>query len=122
MLRDHEELKFQSLLVVSATDFPKSESNDDERIEVFYSVYSYKIHQQLDFKCKLDRNNPQVASLSDVYRSANWYERESYDLVGVDFVGHPYQKRILLPTDWVGHPLRKDYEFPEEYNGMKVPL
>ena len=62
---------------------------------------------------------PEVPTVSDVWRTADWHERELYDLSGVRFVGHPNLRRILCPEDWVGHPLRKDYEMPLEYHGIR---
>ena len=62
---------------------------------------------------------PEVASLAGVWRTADWHEREVYDLSGVSFTGHPDLRRILCPEDWVGHPLRKDYEMPLEYHGIR---
>jgi NADH-quinone oxidoreductase subunit C len=62
---------------------------------------------------------PEVPSVSGVWKTADWHEREVYDLVGVFFTGHPNLVRILLNDDWVGHPLRKDYEFPLEYHGIR---
>jgi NADH-quinone oxidoreductase subunit C len=62
---------------------------------------------------------PEVPTLTGLYGSADWHERETYDLVGVHFVGHPDLTRILLAEDWEGHPLRKDYEFPLEYHGIR---
>ncbi|MCS7296860.1 MAG: NADH-quinone oxidoreductase subunit C [Bacteroidia bacterium] len=61
-----------------------------------------------------------VPSVADIWKAAEWQEREAYDLVGVRFEGHPNLKRLLLPEDWVGHPLRQDYEFPSAYR--EVPL
>jgi NADH-quinone oxidoreductase subunit C len=62
---------------------------------------------------------PEVPSVTDLWRTADWHEREVYDLAGVYFTGHPNLTRILLSEDWVGHPLRKDYEFPLEYHGIR---
>ena len=65
---------------------------------------------------------PSIATISDIYKAANWHERETYDMFGIQFTGHPDHRRILCPEDWVGHPLRKDYVAPDYYNGMPVPL
>jgi NADH-quinone oxidoreductase subunit C len=124
-LRDDPRIQAINLSVVSAVDYlDKTEDGTEQeaRIEVVYVVYSYAFKTQIMYKVKLDRNAPKLPSICSVYRSANWYERECYDMLGVHFEGHPHHERILLPPDWKGHPLRRDYEFPEEYNGMKVPL
>jgi NADH-quinone oxidoreductase subunit C len=60
-------------------------------------------------KCKVAGSNPEIDSLTGVWRSANWYERETFDLFGIKFRNHPDLTRIMLPEDWEGHPLRKDY-------------
>lgn len=125
VLRDSPQTKLIGLSVVSAVDYldKKEDGTEQEpRVEVIYVLYSYTYRTQVMLKVKLDRNAPSVKSVCALYRSANWYERECYDMVGVTFEGHPHHERILLPPDWKGHPLRRDYEFPEEYNGMKVPL
>ena len=62
---------------------------------------------------------PDVPSVTGLWRTADWHEREVYDLSGVWFTGHPNLRRILTSEDWVGHPLRKDYEFPLEYHGIR---
>ena len=69
-------------------------------------------------KVNTSRDEPSVPSLANEWRTANWGERETYDLLGIRFEGHPHLYRILLPEDWVGHPLRKDYEMPTEYHGI----
>jgi NADH-quinone oxidoreductase subunit C len=126
-LRDDGEYLCQNLVVIGATDFLKKEASEgrpaeEPRIEVVYILYSYRHRFQLTLKTILPRENPTLASVTSLYRAANWYERECYDMLGVAFEGHPNLKRILTSPDWVGHPLRRDYVFPEEYNGMKVPL
>ncbi|NCN26954.1 NADH-quinone oxidoreductase subunit C [bacterium] len=124
-LRDDSEFRYIYPSVIAATDFLAVEEGEEKkpgRIEVVYVLFSLKNKHQLTLKVCLDRKEPEVQSVADLYRAANWYERECFDMVGVHFKGHPDHKRILLPEDWVGYPLRKDYEFPQEYNGMKVPL
>lgn len=132
-LRDDQDHEFISLQIVSGTDYLPVEAKPAAgekpaqeavkgRIEIVYVLFSYSFRCQVVLKVICDRERPEVPSLCDLYRAANWYEREIYDVLGVYFKGHPNLKRILLPTDWVGHPLRKDYIFPQEYNGMKVPL
>ena len=63
---------------------------------------------------------PTVPSIAHIWRTADWHEREAFDLVGIQFTGHPDLRRILLPTDWVGHPLRTDYQEEEQYHGIKT--
>ena len=65
-----------------------------------------------------DRGDPRIPSVADVWETANWHEREAYDLMGIVFENHPDLRRILCPDDWQGHPLRKDYVFPKEYHGI----
>lgn len=131
-LRDDERFLCTNLNVVSAIDYPPAApaaegevaapKSAQNCVEVVYVVSSYAHRHQIMVKVQLPRDNPKVASVSDLFRAANWYERECFDMIGVRFEGHPNHARILLPPDWVGHPLRRDYVFPEEYNGMKVPL
>ncbi len=126
-LRDDSQYLCQNLTVIAATDFLKKDATDTQpaseaRIEMVYILYSYRHRFQLTVKVILPRDNPTIASVCELYRAANWYERECFDMLGVIFDGHPNHKRILTSPDWVGHPLRRDYVFPEEYNGMKVPL
>lgn len=126
-LRDDLNLGFDFLQVVSASDFVDVAATEDReavtaRVEVLYVLYSFPMRSYLNVKVVLPRDNPVIESVSHLFRAANWYERECYDLVGVIFKNHPYLERVLLPADWEGHPLKKDYVFPETYNGMKVPL
>jgi len=126
-LRDDLNLGFDFLQVVSASDFVDVAATEDReavtaRVEVVYVLYSFPMRSYLNIKVVLPRENPVIDSVSHLFRAANWYERECYDLIGVVFKNHPYLERVLLPSDWEGHPLKKDYVFPETYNGMKVPL
>jgi NADH-quinone oxidoreductase subunit C len=95
------------------------------RFGVVYHLASIPFKTQLTLKVSVqndrDLNNlPSFPSISSVYRTADWHEREAYDLVGIFFEGHPDLRRILLPDDWEGFPLRKDYKTAEYYKGIKI--
>ena len=79
------------------------------RFEVVYHLHSLERNQRLRLKCRLSGEPPEIDSVTGVWRGADWYEREVYDLFGVVFRDHPNLRRIMLPEDWQGHPLRKDY-------------
>ena len=81
----------------------------DPRFEVVYLLHSLRRNQRLRLKCWVAESEPEIDSVTGVWRSADWYEREVFDLFGVRFRNHPGLTRILMPTDWEGHPLRKDY-------------
>jgi NADH-quinone oxidoreductase subunit C len=89
-------------------------------VEVVYHFFSYVHRHDLTVKIDLPRDKPVVPSVAALWPSANWQEREQFDLLGVEFTGHPDLRRILLPEDWVGHPLRKDWTEPAEYRGMST--
>jgi NADH-quinone oxidoreductase subunit C len=91
-----------------------------EAFELVYHLFSYPQRHSFTFKVTLPREAPTVTSLASLWDSADWLEREQYDLMGVDFAGHPDLRRLLLPEDWTGHPLRKDYQQPAEYRGMRT--
>lgn len=82
---------------------------DDPRFEVNYHLFSTKHHNRLRLKVVLSEDDPKVNSVVGVWRTANWHERETFDLFGIIFEGHPDLRRILLPSDFDGHALRKDY-------------
>ena len=88
------------------------------RIEMVYHLWSYEKRHGVVLRVHLDRDNPVVDTVCDVWPVANWGEREAFDLLGVTFPGHPNLTRIMMPVDWVGHPLRKDYERPDRYHGL----
>jgi NADH-quinone oxidoreductase subunit C len=81
----------------------------EPRFEVVYHLHSIARNLRLRLKCRLGGENPEIDSVTSVWRAANWYERETFDLFGIRFSGHPDLRRIMLPDDWEGHPLRKDY-------------
>ena len=81
----------------------------EPRFEVVYHLHSIVRNLRLRLKCRLAGETPEIDSVTGVWRSANWYERETWDLFGVRFLNHPDLKRIMLPEDWEGFPLRKDY-------------
>ena len=79
------------------------------RFEVVYHLYCHERRERIRLKARLPEEKPAIQSVVPVWSSANWYEREVYDLFGIQFIGHPHLRRILLPEDWQGHPLRKDF-------------
>ncbi|MGQ0508104.1 MAG: NADH-quinone oxidoreductase subunit C [Myxococcaceae bacterium] len=103
-LRTTPGLAFDFLEDLTATDHPKQ-----GLIKVVYVFYSYEHRHIFRSKVELPRAKPEVHTIENVWKAANWLEREVYDLFGVTFLGHSDLRRIMLPDDWVGHPLRKDY-------------
>jgi len=94
-------------------------------LEVIYHLYSIPYDHHLTLKIITERLTPAgdlpvVPTVSHIWRTADWHEREAYDLVGINFAGHPDLRRILCAADWEGHPLRRDYELQEYYHGIKV--
>lgn len=79
------------------------------RFMVVYHLYNIKTHERLRLKVPVEEKAPQVDTVSGVWATANWLERECWDLMGISFNNHPDLRRILMPDDWQGHPLRKDY-------------
>ncbi len=114
-LRDERGIEFAVLSDLTALDWPK-----EEKIQVVYHLYSYRYKHQIVLKVDLPRDNPTVRTVEAVWKVANWFEREVFDLFGVVFDGHSDLRRIMLPEDWVGHPLRKDYVEQEEYDGIST--
>lgn len=94
-------------------------------MELIYNLTSIPYGHDLMIKIVFPRNTegeplPAVPTLSHIWKTADWHEREIFDLVGIHFEGHPDQRRILLPEDWEGHPLRKDYAAQDRYHGIYV--
>ncbi|HEY4643197.1 MAG TPA: NADH-quinone oxidoreductase subunit C [Bacteroidota bacterium] len=114
-LREESGLEFDYLMCLSSVD------SNDGNLAVVYHLNSLKHGHKLTIKVKVSRDSPVVQSVEGVWKSANWHEREAFDMMGIRFEGHPDLRRILCPDDWEGHPLRKDYKVQEFYHGMKVP-
>lgn len=99
------EEKFVRLSAVTAVDWHPAEP----RFEVVYHLHSIENNRRLRVKCRLSGADPRIESVYSVWRGADWYEREVFDMFGIQFLNHPNLVRILMPLDWEGHPLRKDY-------------
>lgn len=131
-LRDDADTRFNLLNCITAIDYFEPDAKKAAKTDwkphlaVVYHISSIVNKHSLVIKVLLPRwkddvadELPEVPSVADVWRTADWHERETYDLSGVNFTGHPDLRRILCPEDWVGYPLRKDYEMPLEYHGMR---
>jgi len=120
-LRNNPKTYFDFLSSLTGVDY----GPEINRFGVVYHLASIPYQTQLTLKVSVenDRNLeelPTFPSITSVYRTADWHEREAYDLVGIFFEGHPDLRRILLPDDWEGYPLRKDYKTAEYYKGIKI--
>lgn len=122
ILRTAAELYMDMLMDSTVVDY----LGDELRFEVVDHFFSSRHHHRVRLKCRVDEDAPTVPSLTPQYGSANWMERESFDLYGVQFDGHPDLRRILLYDEFQGHPLRKDYDklqawplFEERYEGIR---
>jgi NADH-quinone oxidoreductase subunit C len=132
-LRDDPRLRFAILNDITGVDYLEPDAKKapkagfEPHLEVLYHLSSFAFPgRRFTLKLTLPRwkdgvagQLPEVPTVSGVWATADWHEREVYDLVGVRFTGHPNLVRILLNDDWEGHPLRKDYEFPLEYHGIR---
>jgi NADH-quinone oxidoreductase subunit C len=113
-LRD-DRTQFDTLMCLTGMDYTGG------KLGVVYHLASTTLGHKITLKVDATIENPHVRSVETVWKTANWHEREAYDMIGIVFDGHPDLRRMLCPYDWEGHPLRKDYQVPEYYNGMKVP-
>ena len=102
LLRNHPELEFDYMRNLSGID-------QETHFEVVYHLSSLRHNTDLFIKIKTDRDNPSIQSVTSIWPTANWNEREVYDLFGIHFPKHPDLRRIMMPDEWVGYPLRKDY-------------
>lgn len=120
-LRNNPKTYFDFLSSITGVDY----GIETNRFGVVYHLASIPYQTQLTLKISKENSRdindlPAFPSITSVYRTADWHEREAYDLVGIFFEGHPDLRRILLPDDWEGYPLRKDYKTAEYYKGIKI--
>ncbi len=112
-LKTDTELAYNFLVDVTAVDNAEMEAElmrfDYARFMVVYQLYSYNGNRRLRVKVPVHENELSVRSVTGLWKGANWLERETYDMFGIHFDGHPNLRRILMPDDFEGHPLRKDY-------------
>ena len=90
-------------------------------LESRYNLHSMKYLNSIEIRIKVSIENPEIPSVEKIWRVADWFERETYDMFGIVFSSHSDLRRILLPEDWEGWPLRKDYEVQETYHGIVIP-
>ena len=132
-LRDEPDLRFEMLNCISGVDYFEPEAKKAAKVtwqphvELLYHLSSLTHHHRIILKVMLPRwkddlpgQPPEAPTVSGIWATANWHEREVFDLMGVSFSGHPDLRRILCAEDWVGFPLRKDYQVPLEYHGIRV--
>jgi NADH-quinone oxidoreductase subunit C len=101
------EMGFDHLSSISGVEY-------EDRMECVYHIWSYEKRELLTIRTLVSKDDPKIDSVTSIWRGANWLERETYDLVGIKFEGHPDLRRILLPDDFEGHPLRKDFELTQK--------
>ena len=120
-LRDDPGLRFELCSSVSGVDYG---ADVEQRLHVVYHLLSMTYRRRIRLEVALDIDDPRLPSVVEVYPTADWHERETWDMFGVIFDGHPALTRILMPDDWDGHPQRKDYPLggiPVEYKGAEIP-
>lgn len=119
-MRDDESLRFELCNSVSGVDYPEQQN----RLHVAYHLTSMTYRRRVRLETAVGLDHPVVQSVTAVYPTADWQEREAYDMFGVVFEGHPHLTRILMPDDWEGFPQRKDYPLggiAVEYKGAHIP-
>ena len=119
ILRD--ELKFEMCMGVSGAHYPAETGRE---LHALYPLLSLTRNQRIRLEVSVPDSNPHIPSLVEIWASNNWQERETFDMFGIIFDGHPALTRIMMPDDWPGHPQRKDYPLggiPVEYKGAVIP-
>ena len=115
LLKNDLEFDFNYLMCLSSYD-----KGDGKTYGVAYNLFSTTNNHYLEVRVEIE-DSISIPSVVSLWKTANWHEREAYDMMGIIFDGHPDLKRILLSDDWDGHPLRKNYKEPNYYHGMPVP-
>lgn len=113
VLRDDHQLQFNTLMCLTGLHYP-----NEEEMGVTYHLHSTILGHSLAINVRVPEVKPELPSIEQIWKTANWHEREAYDMYGIIFTGHPDLRRILCPNDWEGHPLRKDYVQQETYRGI----
>jgi len=111
-----KDLFFNQLECLTGMDLGSENS-----LEVRYNFHSMEHRHKVEIRLTVDRKDPKIPSVEQIWRMADWFEREAYDMYGIVFEGHRDMTRILCPDDWEGWPLRKDYEVQDTYHGIVVP-
>jgi NADH-quinone oxidoreductase subunit C len=106
LLREHPATQFDYLADLCGADYLGKKA---KRFQVVYNLYSISLNHRIRVKTDLDEADCSVDSVTEIWQTANWHERELFDLFGIEILGHPDLRRILMPDEWEGHPLRKDY-------------
>jgi NADH-quinone oxidoreductase subunit C len=112
-LRDDHELRFDSMMCLSGIHYP-----DENQLAITCHLNASEKGYKLAVKVKVPEDNPIIASVESIWKTADWHEREAFDMFGIQFEGHPDMRRILCPDDWIGFPLRKDYVPQDSYMGI----
>ena len=115
LLKNESDLDFNYLMCISSYD-----KGDGKIYGVAYNLFSTTKNHYLEVRVEAE-DGISIPSVVSLWKTANWHEREAYDMMGIQFKGHPNLKRILLSDDWEGHPLRKNFKEPDYYHGMPVP-
>ncbi len=115
-LKETPELEFDFLEDLCGVDYL---GKRDERFGVVYHLFSMKHRHFIRIKALVPEEDCNIDTVTDIWKGANWHERECYDLFGIIFNGHPDLRRILLPEDWEGYPLRKDYPLKSDLGDME---
>lgn len=113
-LKESPDLDFDYLMCITSIDL------EADGLALSYNFHSTKLKHSIEFRLKFN-SEAVVASIASIWKTADWHEREAFDMMGINFSDHPNMKRILLPDDWEGHPLKKNYVVQDYYHGMYIP-